>query len=97
MVVEDAAADPVAGLDAQDVQPLPEQVAGRDEPGDAGAHDDDVDLPGQPALTPAAATGAGLGRPGRQQQPARRGGGPEGAGGEQVPTRQRGTPRRGQG
>ena len=88
-MVEHPPADPVASLDAQDVQALLEQLPGGDEAGDAGADDHDVDLPRQASLTASApAARAGVGRARGEQQPPGRGGGAGGAGGEQVTTRQ---------
>ncbi|MDF1604905.1 class II aldolase/adducin family protein [Nocardioides sp. YIM 152315] len=50
LVVEHAPADPVARLDEENVVAAVGQVAGRDQPGDAAADHDGVDVAGQRAL-----------------------------------------------
>ena len=80
VVVEDPAADPVAGLDQQHGAAVVGDLAGRDQPGDAAADDDDVDVAGEGALQ---AGGRRLGQgPGAERQAPERGAAEQGATGE---------------
>jgi hypothetical protein len=79
-MVQRAAADPVARLEHDDRAPGPDELAGRGQPGQPGAHDGDVG--------PADGAGGGLGgRRGRERE--RRAGGARGGAPEQAPPRDR--------
>ena len=82
VVVEHPAADAVAGLDEEDAAAAAGDLAGGDQPGDAAAHDDHVDLAGQGALQ----RGVGGVQPGERAgaggQAAEGGAAEEGAAGE---------------